>query len=189
MDSKEYKQIIRPFLSEKRFLHSVYVAEECIALASRYGVDEKKAETVGLLHDIMKELPKEQQLKMMADSGIILTQDEQKAPKLWHAKCGYLYMKQTLGIDDEELLNAVLYHTTGRAHMTPLDKVLFVADFISMDRDYAGVEALRDLARESLDKTVLAGLVFSIQDLTGAHKFVHPDSLAAYNWAIAEFDL
>ena len=55
---KQYKEIIRPFLSDKRFRHSVYVAEECIALASRYGVDEKKAETVGILHDIMKELPK-----------------------------------------------------------------------------------------------------------------------------------
>ena len=65
MNSKQYKEIIRPFLSDKRFRHSVYVAEECIALASRYGVDEKKAETVGILHDIMKELPKEEQLKMM----------------------------------------------------------------------------------------------------------------------------
>ena len=55
MNSKQYKEIIRPFLSDKRFRHSVYVAEECIALASRYGVDEKKAETVGILHDIMKE--------------------------------------------------------------------------------------------------------------------------------------
>ena len=62
MDSKQYKEIIRPFLSDKRFRHSVYVAEECIALASRYGVDEKKAETVGILHDIMKELSKEEQL-------------------------------------------------------------------------------------------------------------------------------
>ena len=68
MDSKQYKEIIRPFLSDKRFRHSVYVAEECIALASRYGVDEKKAETVGILHDIMKELPKEEQLKMMENS-------------------------------------------------------------------------------------------------------------------------
>ncbi len=102
MDSKQYKEIIRPFLSDKRFRHSVYVAEECIALASRYGVDEKKAETVGILHDIMKELPKEEQLKMMEDSGIILTDEERDAPKLWHAKCGYLYMKQVLHIEDEE---------------------------------------------------------------------------------------
>lgn len=73
--------------------------------------------------------------------------------------------------------------------MTQLDKVLFVADFISMDRDYEGVEKLRDLARESLDKAVLEGLIFSIQDLTSAHKTVHPDSVAAYNWAIKQFDL
>ena len=180
MDSKQYKEIIRPFLSDKRFRHSVYVAEECIALASRYGVDEKKAETVGILHDIMK---------MMEDSGIILTDEERDAPKLWHAKCGYLYMKQVLHIEDEEMLNAVLYHTTARAHMTQLDKVLFVADFISMDRDYEGVEKLRDLARDSLDKAVLEGLIFSIQDLTSAHKTVHPDSVAAYNWAIKHFEL
>ena len=189
MNSKQYKEIIRPFLSDKRFRHYVYVAEECIALASRYGVDEKKAETVGILHDIMKELPKEEQLKMMEDSGIILTDEERDVPKLWHAKCGYLYMKQVLHIEDEEMLNAVLYHTTARAHMTQLDKVLFVADFISMDRDYEGVEKLRDLARESLDKAVLEGLIFSIQDLTSAHKTVHPDSVAAYNWAIKQFDL
>ena len=98
-------------------------------------------------------------------------------------------MQQVLHIEDEEMLNAVLYHTTARAHMTQLDKVLFVADFISMDRDYEGVEKLRDLARESLDKAVLEGLIFSIQDLTSAHKTVHPDSVAAYNWAIKQFDL
>lgn len=189
MDSKQYKEIIRPFLSDKRFRHSVYVAEECIALASRFGADEKKAETVGILHDIMKELPQDEQLKMMADSGIILTDEERDAPKLWHAKCGYLYMKNVLHIDDEEMLNAVLYHTTARANMTQLDKVLFVADFISLDRDYKGVEALRDVARENLDKAVLDGLVFSIQDLTGSYKTVHPDSVEAYNWAIKNFDL
>lgn len=189
MDSKQYKEIIRPFLSDKRFRHSVYVAEECVALASRYGVDEKKAETVGLLHDIMKELPKEEQLKMLEESGIILTDEERDTPKLWHAKCGYLYMKQVLHIEDEEMLHAVLYHTTARADMTQLDKVLFVADYISMDRDYEGVEKLRDFARESLDRAVLEGLIFSIQSLTAEHRTVHSDSIKAYNWAIKHFDL
>ncbi len=184
MNSKQYKEIIRPFLSDQRFRHSVYVAEECVALASRFGVDEKKAETVGILHDIMKEKPKDEQLKMMENSGIILTDEERSAPKLWHAKCGSLYMKNVLHIEDEEMLNAVRYHTTARPHMTQLDKVLFVADFISLDRDYKGVEALRDAARESLDKAVLDGLVFSIQCLTESHMAIHPDSIAAYNWAV-----
>ncbi len=180
----DYQAIIQPFLSQKRFEHSLYVAQSCVALAAQYGADPVKAETAGLLHDIMKEQPKEQQLKMLSEYGIILTEQEQHAPKLWHAKCGYLYLKHKLNITDEEVLNAVLYHTTGRANMTLLDQVLFVADFISQDRTYSGVERLRALAQQSLEETVLEGLIFSIQDLTQAHKTVHPDSILAYNWAI-----
>lgn len=184
MNLEDYKAVIRPFLSEKRFFHSECVAKRARELAVRYGADPKKAETAGILHDIMKDTPQDEQLKMMDQFGIILTDVERAAPKLWHAMLGAAYLKNKLKIDDAEILSAVRYHTTGRKGMTLLDKILFIADFTSDDRDYPGVEEIRKAADKSLDEAMIAGIVFTIKDLADACKPIHPDTIAAYNQTV-----
>ena len=146
MKMSEYKDIIRPMLSEKRYNHSVCVAREAVRLAKRYGADGKKAEIAGILHDIMKETPPEKQLKYMQKFGIMLTDTQRRTPKVWHQICGAGYIEHVLGITDEDILSAVRYHTTGRAGMSLLEKIIFTADYISADRDYNGVEEIRQQA-------------------------------------------
>lgn len=170
-------------LSDKRYHHSICVAAAAKDLAQRYGSDVEKAETAGILHDIMKDIPQEKQLELMRDFGIELTRVERSAPKLWHAVLGAAYLKNKLKIEDTEILEAVRYHTTGRAGMTLLDKVLFIADFISADRNYDGVEELRKAASMSLEQAMIEGLAFTIADLAGMRKAIHPDTLQAYNEA------
>ena len=84
MNNTDYKAIIKPFLSEKRYHHSVCVSEEAVRLAKKYGANEEKAEIAGILHDIMKDIPHDEQLKMMTHFDIVLTDVERSAQKLWH---------------------------------------------------------------------------------------------------------
>ena len=120
-------------MGDYRFSHSVNVAKEAKKLAKHYGADENKAEIAGILHDITKEMPKEQQLQIIIDSGIILDNVQLHAPKLWHGMSGSIVVRDELGIDDEDILNAIRYHTTGRAGMSLLEKVIFTADFTVSD--------------------------------------------------------
>lgn len=146
---QDYETILHPLLSEKRLHHSICVAKAAVELARRWGADENKAYTAGMLHDIMKDTPREKQLKYMQEFGIILSDIQKKTPKIWHQMCGAAYLEHRLGIQDRDILDAVRYHTTGRAGMSLLEKVIFTADYISDDRDYDGVEELREAAFRS----------------------------------------
>ena len=184
MNLEEYKALIRRFLGDKRYHHSLCVAEAAKQLAGTYGADVGKAETAGILHDIMKDLPQEDQLKWMERYGIVLTEVERSAPKLWHAMLGAEYLRREVKLGDPEIVDAVRYHTTGRENMTPLDKVLFIADFISEDRDYPGVEEMRAAAAKSLEQAMIDGIVFTVKDLADSRMPIHPDTIAAYNWTL-----
>ena len=181
MNNQYYIDIIRPKLTEKRFHHSMCLAGMAGNLAEKYGPDPEKAYVAGILHDIMKDTPKDEQLKIIENSDILLDNVEKSQFKLLHAIAGYAYIRDVLKIDDEEILTAVRYHTTGRASMTLMEKILYVADYISEDRDFEGVEKLRKLASQSLDSVMLECTKFTINDLLGLECPVHPDSIDAYN--------
>ena len=176
-----YRAILREKLDEYRYVHSINVSETSAELARKYGADEKKAYEAGLLHDIMKNADKEETFALFEKYGVELTQLEKKSPKLWHAIAGSIYCKYELEIDDEDVISAIRYHTTGRAGMTELEKVLFTADFISADRNYNGVEEMREKAQISLDEAMTEGLRFTIDELCNALKPIHPDTIDAYN--------
>lgn len=184
MTREAYKALIQPFLSEKRFYHSECVAAEAEKLAIAYGADPEKAWIAGILHDIMKEEPPEQQLKRMDEFGIILTDLERDAQKLWHAVLGAAYLEKELHITDPDIIDPVLYHTTARADMTLPEKILFIADYISADRQFEGVEELRRIAYDDLDRAVLLGCRETVQDLAQRYRAIHPNTMAAYNWCV-----
>lgn len=181
---EEFTEIIRARLTPKRFNHSLCVAESAKELALKYGADENKAYTAGLLHDICKDTAPAEQLKYLLANGVVPTDLEINAPKLYHAMSGALYIKKELGVDDEEIIGAVRCHTTGKKGMTLFDKILFIADFISADRDYNGVEIMREKAARSLDEAIIEGLSFTIKDLVENGKAVHPDTVEAFNEAV-----
>lgn len=177
----DYKEIIRPKLTAKRYFHSLCVAEEAVILAEKYGCDTEKAYVAGILHDIMKDISKEEMLKMFKEFDIILTDVEKQAPKLWHAILGSEYIRRELKIDDEEIISAVRYHTTAKPDMTLLEKIIYLADFTSQDRDYNGVDEMRIAVREDLTVAMKEALKFSVADLVSQEKAIHPDTIAAYN--------
>lgn len=184
MTIEQYKQVVQSRLSAKRWKHSLNVAEAAVKLAKKYGADVQKAEIAGILHDIMKETPPQEQLQIMQQFGIILSNIEKNAPKLWHAMSGAVYIQHELGVEDQDILEAVRYHTTGRADMSPLEKVIYIADYISAERDYDGVADMRKAANQSLEKAMADGMTFTIKDLAGRQVPIHPDTFAAYNQVV-----
>lgn len=180
----EYTEVLRERLTERRFIHSLNVAKSAEELAGIYGYDEAKAYTAGLVHDCCKDTPAGLQLSYMLENKMNLTEMEISTAKLYHAMCGSMFIQKEFGIDDEEIINAVRYHTTGRKNMSLLEKIVFIADFISEERDYNGVDVMREKARRSLDEAIVEGLSFTIKDLIDAGRVVHTDTLDAYNDAI-----
>lgn len=179
--NNDYVEIIRSRMGDYRFKHSVNVAKSAVELAEKYGADVNKAEIAGILHDSCKELDKEDMLQIINDSGIMLDVAQQNSPKLWHAVAGYCYARDFLKIQDEDILNAINYHTTGRANMSLLEKIIFIADFISEERVYDGVEIMREKASRSLEEAMLFGLQFTISNLASKELVIHPDAVNCYN--------
>lgn len=177
----EFLEEIKKRLNPDRLYHSLNVADEAKKLAKHYGADEQKAFTAGLLHDILKNTPDSELLQYFKRNGIMLTETERASRKTWHAMAGADFLRRELHVTDEDILSAVRWHTTGRAGMTLLDKVLFIADFISADRDYPGVERMREKAYVSLEDAMLEGLQFTINELVENAWPVHEDSIRAYN--------
>lgn len=184
MRTEDYIELLRQRLSAYRFNHSLCVAKSAVALAEKYSADPEKALVAGLLHDITKEAERKEHFELFSQAGINLTELEKANPKLWHAISGSVYIRLKLGIEDEEILDAVRYHTTARADMTLLDKVIYIADFISEDRVYDDVETVRELAKQSLNKTMRYTQHYSINELLKKGACIHPDSVACYNQLI-----
>lgn len=177
---------VRSHLSERRFTHSLNVAAEAEKLAVKYGGDPEKAYLSGLVHDILKENDSSA-LRFFEERGITLTELEKSAPKLWHAMAGAVFISEHYDFEDD-IITAVRYHTTGRENMSLLEKILFVADFISADRDYPGVDEMRKRAQVSLEYAMEEGLRFTINELSEAGRAIHPDTVACYNEIILRKD-
>lgn len=186
MTVNEYKNHIQKKLGEKRYFHSLCVAEEAVRLADRYGADKEKAYIAGLLHDVLKDTSAEEQLKFAKEFGIILSDLEFSSPKLYHSIIGSVYIEKILGIDDAEITSAVRYHTTAKENMTLLQKVLYLADYTSRDRDYDGVQKMRKAVDESMEKAMKIALEYTVTDLENKGETVHPDTLAAYRQYAAD---
>ena len=181
----EFKEILKNRLTEKRYIHSLNVADSARMLARLYGYDDEDiAYTAGLIHDCCKDTPAGLQLSYMLENGVELSEYEIDVAKLYHSICGSVFIKKEFGIDNQDIINAVRYHTTGRKNMSLLEKIIFIADFISEERDYNGVEIMREKAVKSLDEAIVEGLSFTIKDLIDRGLIVHPDTLDAYNDAI-----
>lgn len=183
-DYEKLKEILKSRLDENRYYHSLCVADEAVRLAEKYDGDKDKLYLAGLLHDVTKNAPKDEHLQIFKEFGIILTDIELKAQKLWHAMSGAEYIKNILGIADAEIIDAVRFHTTAKANMSLTAKILYLADFTSRDRDYPDVDVIRGYVDESLEKAFIYALQYSITDLVKREKAVHPDTLSAYNEAV-----
>lgn len=181
---EKLKSFLRAKVGSERYHHSLCVADEAKKLAKRYVEDENKAYVAGLLHDITKEFTEKDHFKLIKKYDVKLDEIELRTEKLWHAITAPLYIKEELKIEDEDILNAIRYHTTGRADMGKLEEIIFLADFISEDRkkEFKNVEEARDVAYKNLEEGVLYELRYSIKSLIKKESPISLESVKAYNY-------
>lgn len=158
---EEYQQLVLQQEPPQRMHHSHCVAEQAVHLAKRYGAPEKLAYIAGLLHDICKNWPLEQQLQRILKSVIIWDNLILQLPPLWHGFSAYGYLRDELNLQNIDILNAVYYHTTGRAGMSLLEKIIYIADLTSSDRTYGDAERMRLIADVSLDDAIREALEYT----------------------------
>lgn len=181
MEVKELEALVKERLSKKRCRHVFNVRDSALLLARCHKGNTARVEVAALLHDITKEEPRDKQLQTIVKSGIILNTIVANSPQLYHAVTGSLYAQSVLGIQDGEVLDAIRYHTTGRAGMSRTEKIVYLADAISADRSYKGVELFRRLALQSLDAAMLAVLQHTLRYLVKDGALVPEETLDAYN--------
>ena len=176
-----YRAILSEKLDEYRLYHSECVSECAAVLAEKYGADIEKARLAGLMHDVMKNASAHEQLELMEKSSEKLSKVDLTNHKVWHQLTGAEYLRQSGIITDEEILGADRWHTTGRADMTLLEKIVYTADFISADRDYPDVGVVRKLADSSLEEAILYTSRYTVKKLVSSDLPIHPATVECYN--------
>ncbi len=153
---KRLKKKIKKIQDSKRFEHTLGVEYTAAALAMRYGVPMWDAQIAGLLHDCAKCMSDEKRLSICEKNGIAVTEIERRNPFLLHSKVGAYLAREKYGVKNEDILNAILYHTTGRQGMSILEKIIFVADYIEPGRKQApNLSEVRHLAFTDIDAATL----------------------------------
>ena len=184
---KEIEKYVKSHLSDKRWNHTVNVVSEAEKLCQMYGGDMEKCVTAAIFHDVVKELPTEELNALVRKFGF----DEKyiDSPNLSHGKIAAALLKHEWGIDDEDIINAVSYHTTGRAGMSKTEKIVFIADAIEPTRVYNGVEAIRKATYEDLDRGCLKSLTDTVEHLKEKGvSYIDEDTLRAREWFEEQID-
>ena len=186
MNKKERIALIKELESELaygRFVHTLDVAATAANLAMCYGADLDKAETAGLLHDCAKCMSLGKMLKVCDKAGTDLSEFEKNSVSLLHSKAGAVLAESRYGVRDEDTLNAIRFHTTGRPGMSLLEKIVFVADYIEPGRDSApNLPQVRKLAYESIDDCVLQILKDTLRYLATTGSDVDPMTQKTYEY-------
>ena len=168
MNLKQAKELVRSRLSDKRYEHTINVKKMAVKLAKHYGADEEQAALAALLHDAAKEISKDEMCAIMQAHPEYAEGGEARPTPVWHG-----------------VLSAIACHTAGKPGMTQLDKILYLADMTSAERDWPGVEKLRKLELKDLDAAMLAALKQTNDFVLSQGKPLDPMSKAAYEDILA----
>lgn len=156
MDLELLQESMKEILKQPRYLHSIGVEEVACDLAVIHGYDAKKASVAGILHDCAKNLSDEELLQYSKNYQLEVTEIEARCPFLLHGKVGAAFAKDRYGINDSEIINSIIYHTTGRPNMSLLEKIIFTADYIEPYRKpLPRIDEIRAMAYSELDEAVL----------------------------------
>ena len=172
---------------KKRVAHVVGCSETAKELAIIHGADPVDAERAGILHDITKALTGADQLRLCEEYGIIISEFEREHTKLLHAVTGAAVAEKVFG-ENEAVCQAIRWHTSGRADMTVLEKIIYIADYMEPNRDFPGVEKLRELAHTDLDAALLMGLRMTQEHLKNQNAKIGRHSLEAMDFLISKKD-
>lgn len=187
MTRAEIKCKVKQTLSEKRYEHTLGVEYTAACLAMRYGADMEKARLAALLHDCAKQISTQEKLDACARYHLSVSEYEKKNPELLHAKLGACFAKELYGVEDEEVLSAITWHTTGKPDMSLLDKILYIADYLEPNRDQADdLPEVRSLVFVDLDACLFRILEDSMDYLASRNFVIDPMTEKTYHFYKAQ---
>ena len=178
---EELEQVVIRLLNPNRVAHVLGCRDTAAALAKRWGADVTDAARAGLLHDITKAIDGPLQLTLCNEYGTMLDDFSRRYPKTLHALTGSLVAERVFG-ENEAVVSAIRSHTTGKANMNTLEKIIYVADYMEPCRNFPGVERLRELAYSDLDAALKCGLEMTLEHLARQGNEVSPESRDALDW-------
>lgn len=182
-DIKKIKKTLEKNLEEKRYEHTIGVADTAACLAMKYGYNVEKAYVAGLLHDCAKCIDNEKKLQLCKKYKVKLSKVEIENPFLIHAKLGAALAKEKYGIDDEEILDSIRFHTTGKENMTLLEKIIFSADYIEPNRKMIlGLQEIRNTIFDDFDRAIYIILENTIKHLNNKKQIIDDTSMRAYEY-------
>ncbi len=182
---------LKAVLKPERYEHSLGVMETAGDMAARFGMDVGQARVAGILHDCAKNIAQEEAYQLCDKYGVVLDEVSRQSYGLVHQYLGAALARAEYGIEDEEILSAIRCHTTGKANMGPLDKVLYLADFTEPNRDkepFTGLAELRALCKTDLDAAMRYALEISIKSIADRGRMMHMDTVYAWNWILGKND-
>lgn len=185
----QLRAMLQQNLSPERFLHVLGVEGLAVSLALRHGVDGDKTLIAALLHDLLKNHPGEQLKEIMerADPSLSPTEEDFHHPNVWHGVAAAIHGRTDLSIEDEEILEAVFYHTTGKAEAGPVTLCLYTADALEPSRNFPGVQDLRSQALSApLKKAALLVAEMKLEKLRSRQSAIHSQSIAMRDWLTKE---
>lgn len=186
MSIDEIKAMLEENLTPKRFIHSLNVMNTAMDLATRYGTDIDKCAVAGLLHDCARDIKGKKLFGLCERYDIHIDKVSRIQPELLHGALGSVIAKKEYGILDKHILKAICFHTTGREDMTLIDKILFIADHIEPNRSYRGVNEVRDIAYDNLDKAILLSLEKTIMYVISKGALINTLTVKARNYIILQ---
>lgn len=171
-------------LSEKRYVHSVNVAETAAKMAIHYGADQSRIYLAGLLHDCGKFCRGDAAREFVKKIGYQADEIEWIQPGLLHGVIGEYIARQEYGITDPEILDAIRWHTTGRAAMSVLEKIIYIADYIEPGRSFEGIDAMRNEAFRDLDRCIVLCAESTIRYVMDKGYLLHPKTVETRNYSL-----
>jgi predicted HD superfamily hydrolase involved in NAD metabolism len=185
-DLNSIMQWLKNSISSKRYIHSINVSATAEKLSGFYGCDAQKASIAGLVHDCARELDMEELLNCLEAEGIAADALTLSVKELLHGPAAVHICRKVFYIQDEEILSAVRYHTTGKENMSLLEKIIYLSDFIEPSRSFEGVEELRELAYGKLDEALLMAFNSSIHYIMSKNQLIHVDTILSRNNILKE---
>lgn len=170
----------------ERYNHTLRVTDMAIKLANIHGGNAEKTKIAAMLHDCGKLLDKTNLLKRVADFDIILDNSMKENHELIHGPLGARIAEREYGIRDQEILDAIYYHTIARENMTLLDKIIYIADYIEPNRNFPGLDQIRQMAYVDLNKSIQVAMERTIIFLIEKKKSIHVNTVKARNYLLIE---
>lgn len=173
-------------LNKQRYEHSLRVRDTAVALAEHCKADTSKARLAGLAHDCAKNMKDEEIINIIEKYGYNIQGIYKRTPNLMHGLAGAVVARKIMGIEDEEVLNAISYHTTGRSNMSILEKIIYISDYIEPMRNFPGVDELRRLAFCNLDEALLLSFDNTIKYVIDRGQLLHLNTIEARNYILCD---